>query len=303
MRKVATATAKSSGPGKRLWVRMLIGFCITAFTLHPVELRSFTVGRPELFLKTGQPYSVPFRAGEKLVYEVNWKPLFLTPLLRAGELSLVIQESKYLRKDAFRISAWAISNISFLRIAGIKVDNYFESTIDRNSFRSYRILKQIRQGKRKRDIEILFDYKLNRTLVRETDVALTPPRQIRDNIIDGIPGPLSDILSVFYVARLRILKAGDRFLVYVSDNGKHREVQVKVEKPEKVETSIGSFEALKISTEGGFWGRERNFRVWYSQDSLRVPVKFEADARVGKVVGQLIQIETEQFSRGLIETE
>ena len=196
-----------------------------------------------------------------------------------------------------------ISNISFFRIAGIEVDNYFESTIDRNSFRSYRILKKIRQGKRKRDIEILFDYKLDRTLVRETDVALSPPRQIRDDIIDGIPGPLSDILSVFYVARLRVLKAGDRYLVYVSDNGKHREVQVKVEEPEKVETSIGSFEALKISTEGGFWGRERNFRVWYSQDSLRVPVKFEADARVGKVVGQLIQIETEQFSRGLIETE
>ena len=286
-----------------VFVFMRLLFSITVLAAPTAELKSSRGACPEPFLEDGLPYRVPFQPGEKLVYEVNWQPLFLVPAFRAGELLLTIEESMYLHKDTFHISARAISNFSFLRLGGIKINNYFESTIDRNRFYSYRILKRIRQGKRKRDIEILFDYTLDQTRVRETDVALSPPKQIRDDIINGIPGPLNDILSVFYVARLRILKAGGRYLVYLSDNGKHREVQVNVGKPEKVETSIGPFQAIQVSTEGGVLGGGGDFRVWYSQDSLRVPVKFEAVARVGKIYGQLVQLETTQLSKGVIETD
>lgn len=286
---------------RRYFFSFLLGLA-AAVGAPAVSPAASVAPRPELFLREGQSYSIPFRPGEKLVYEVNWKPLFVTPAFKAGEISLNIQESSYRRRNTFRISAWAISSGSLPKIAGMEARDYFESTIDRESFRSYRILKKTRRGKRKRDVEIRFDYHLKRTEVRETDVGIDPPKLIRDEIIFGIPGPLSDILSVFYVGRLRVLKAGDQYLVYLSDNGKHRQVQVKVENKESVQTPIGDFPALKVSTAGGFFRGGGDFRIWYSEDELRLPVKFEADARLGKLYGQLIQLQTGGTIRGLIET-
>ncbi len=45
-----------------------------------------------------QHHSVPFQEGEKLRYEVNWKPLFLTPAFRAGELIFSIHQSEYKKR-------------------------------------------------------------------------------------------------------------------------------------------------------------------------------------------------------------
>ena len=265
-------------------------------------LASGVAAHPELILKDGQSYSAPFHSGEKLVYDVHWKPLFVTPAFKAGEISLDIQKSRYGRKDTFTISAWAISNGSLPRIAGIDVSSYFESMIDRENFRSYRVLKKSRRGKRKRNVEILFDYHLDRTVVREVDLAFNPPNLIRDEVISGIPGPLSDVLSIFYVARLRVMKIGDQYSAHLSDSGKHRKIQVRVEKRENVQTRIGEFQSLKVATEGGFFRGGGDFRVWYSEDSLRVPVKFEAEAKFGKLYGQIIQLQAEGTVRGLIKT-
>lgn len=258
--------------------------------------------RIEPLLRDGVAYSVPFAAGERLVYEVNWKPFFFIPAFKAGELSLQVEQSRYQQKDAYKLSAWALSSGALPGIAGLSIRNYFESIIDRENFRSYRLFKQTRQGERKRDMEILFDYKLDRTRLYEVDAAVEPPQEIRDETIPGIPGPLNDVLSVFYVARLRDISVGDRYLIYLSDNGKHEQVQVRVERKEKVHTPIGQFDALKITTVGGLFKGGGDFRIWYSEDDWRVPVKFEADVRFGKVYGQLIRMQTQGISRGRIRT-
>lgn len=256
----------------------------------------------EPLLREGLTYSIPFQPGETLVYEVNWKPVFFFPAFKVGELNLDVKKSTYREKEAFKISALAVSNGALSRVAGLDVRDYFESIIDGESFRSYRVLKQTREGDRKRDVEILFNYNLDQTHVLETDVGLNPPKKIRDEIISGIPGPLTDILSVFYVARLRNLEVGDNYVIYLSDNGKHEKVQVKVQKKEKIGTPIGRFETLKITTVGGLFREGGDFRIWYSQDNLRVPVRFEADVNFGKVYGHLLQMQTEGMVRGRVKT-
>lgn len=281
----------SAARGKRWWGLLGLTAAISAS------------GPNQPLLKEGLSFSsVPFRPGEHLVYEVNWKPLFFAPAFKAGELSMDIEKSRYLQKDAFKISAWAISNGALPRVAGLEVRNYFESIIDKSNFRSYRMLKRTRQGNRKRDVEVMFDYSTGQVRVRETDVGAEPPEELRNEVLSGIPGPLTDILSVFYVARLRDMTVGDQYLIYLSDNGKHRAVQVYVERKEKVRTGLGQFNTVKITTQGGLFSGGGDFRVWYSQDGLRLPVKFEADVRFGKVYGQIIQLQTEGLSRGLIRT-
>jgi hypothetical protein len=247
-------------------------------------------------------YSVPFQEGEKLRYEVNWKPLFLTPAFKAGELTFSIRQSQYKKHPTYTISAQAFSDGLLSSIAGLKVRDYFESNIDRETFRSYRLLRQVRQRKRKRDLEVVFDYDGDSILVHETNLAADPPVEVHKKI-DGIPGPIADILSVFYVARLHSLEPGQDYQVHLSERGEAKQIRLQVQTREKVQTEIGKFDSVRVSTVGGLFRNGGDFRIWYSTDPLRFPVQFEADVKFGKVYGKVIGLETPRESRSVIRID
>lgn len=256
-----------------------------------------------LFDPSADPVVVPFQSGEKLAYRVHWQPVFATPAFHVGELVLQVEDSRYRGRESYRIIAHASSRGLLSSVAGFEVRNYFESAIDLQDLRSYRVLKKIRQGKRQRDIETIFDYQEPSIWVRVVDRAKDPPRELRRETVKGSTSPLTDILSVFYVMRVHRLKKGTEYQVPLSDNGKLYKMRVLVTEQEKVTTPIGFFETLELNTKGGFFKRGGSFRIWYSQDPLRVPVKFEADVRVGKVYGDLIHLEAPGLSQGLIPSE
>jgi hypothetical protein len=246
---------------------------------------------------------LPFEVGEELTYEVNWKPLFFFPAFKAGEIKLAIQESELGGVETFRIRGWATSEGALARVAGFQVNNYFESDIDRYNFRSYRSLQQTRQGERERDLLLRFNYQTNQTFVHETDPAADPPREIRKSTRKGIPAPAIDVLSVFYVARLRTIQPGDRFIVHLNQTGTFRNVQVIAEGYEEVRTPVGNFSSIKISTKGGLFRDGGDFRIWYSLDQQKVPTRFEADVKFGKVYGDLIRFKSSQLTRSRLKTE
>ena len=222
------------------------------------------------------------------------------PAFKAGELSFSIEKSEYLNRPTYTISARAQSEGLLSSVAGMEIRDYFESTVDRLDFRSYRLFRQVRQTKRRRDLEVLFDYDCDCTRIRETNLEVEPAEQLRDDRIDKLPGPVADILSVFYAARLRSMKAGQTYFTHLSEGGKPRQVNFKVEGKEEVLTELGPFEAVKITTVGGLLRGGGDFRIWFSTNSLRVPVKFEADAKIGKVYGKIIGLETPREIRSVI---
>ncbi|MDA2931422.1 DUF3108 domain-containing protein, partial [Acidobacteria bacterium AH-259-O06] len=134
----------------------------------------------------------------------------------------------------------------------------------------------------------------------EINVEVDPPKEIRNDKFEEIPGPITDVVSVFYVARLRFMKPGDEYLIHLSGGGKVKQVQLQVQEREKVKTEIGAFDSIRISTVGGLFRDGGDFRIWYSTDHLRIPVKFAADAKVGTVYGKIIRLETPRMSRSVI---
>ncbi|MFQ5737639.1 MAG: DUF3108 domain-containing protein [Acidobacteriota bacterium] len=254
-----------------------------------------------LLLETEKQYkSIPFREGEQLRFEINWKPLFLLPAFKAGELSLRVDKTRYHRNESYTISAQTLSEGMLKEVAGQDIRDYFESTIDGRSFRSYRFLHRKRQNERKRDLEVEMDYSGNRTLIREVDLASQPPQELRNESVSGLPAAVVDTLSVFYVARLRAMEPGDEYLMHLSDEGKIKDVVIRVEEAEEIKIALGRYETIKISTKGGIFKGGGNFRIWYTRDERRLPVKFEADVQFGKVYGQLTQLETPRLTKGLI---
>ena len=248
------------------------------------------------------PSQVPFQETESLRYEVHWKPLFLLPAFKAGEVSFSIRESAYHQKPTYTISAWAVSEGPLTTVAGLKIKSYFESKVDRNDFRSYRLLRKTHQNKKQRYLEVFFDYDDESTRILEINLETDPPKNIRDQTIEGIPGPVADILSVFYLARLRALQPGEKYFVHFSESGKIKPVHVVVQQQEKVSTDIGVFDSVKISTVGGLFKGGGDFRIWYSTDQFRLPVQFEADVRFGKIYGKIIRLESPRRIRGIFRT-
>ena len=277
-------------------------FILVPFVFLALVLVAAPEKAPLELLGKKQHHSVPFQEGEKLRYEVNWKPLFLTPAFKAGELTFSIHQSEYKKRPTYTISASAFSDGLLSSIVGLKVRDYFESNIDRETFRSYRLLRRVRQNKRKRDMEVVFDYDRDAILVHETNLATDPPEEVHKKI-DGIPGPIADILSIFYVARLHPLEPGQEYQVHLSERGEAKQVRLQVQTREKVQTEIGEFNSVRVSTVGGLFRNGGDFRIWYSTDPLRFPVQFEADVKFGKLYGKLIGLETPQESRSVIRID
>ncbi len=246
---------------------------------------------------------VPFQQGEEVRYEINWKPLFLFPSFKAGEVRLTIEKTEYAGRDAYKISAWAASDGLLKSVAGLDVKDYFESTIDGGNFRSQRFFQQTRQNSRQRDLEVTIDYSAGQAHVKEFDVSADPPRQLRNEVRGGIPSAVVDTLSVFYAVRLRQLKPGDQYVVHLSDNGKIQDVKLEVVSKQRLQTGLGRFETFLITTRGGVFNQGGDFRIWYTRDDLRVPVRFEADVKFGKVFGELIQLTTPQLVKSRVRVD
>ena len=253
----------------------------------------------ENFFAGELPSQVPFQETESLRFEVNWKPLFLMPAFKAGEVSFSIRQSAYQQKPTYTISAWAISEGPLTSMIGLKIKNYFESTVDRNDFRSYRLLRKTHQNKKQRYLEVFFDYDDKFTRIHEINLETDPPKNIRDQTIAGIPGPIADVLSVFYLARLRALQPGEKYFIHFSESGKIKPVQVVVQQQERVSTDIGVFDSVRLSTVGGLFKGGGDFQIWYSTDEYRLPVQFEADVRYGKVYGKITRLESPRRIRGI----
>jgi hypothetical protein len=280
----------------------LLVFLVPALLMVPEGGRASEKLPPALLGVPGD-YSVPFREGESLRYEINWKPIFLIPAFKAGELALSIKDSRYNDRPVYTISGAASSAGLLDSVSALRVRDRFESSIDHETFQSYRLLRQTRRNERKRDLEVLFDYPNDSILLHEWNTEVEPPLEIRNEETQGIPGPVSDILSIFYVARLRSLRPGDSYLIHLNDRGKIKPVTIQVQAKEQVLTDIGSFDSVRISTVGGLFSNGGDLLIWYSTGPLRIPVQFEADVKLGKVYGRIIGLETPQMTRSVIQID
>ncbi|HSR51108.1 MAG TPA: DUF3108 domain-containing protein [Acidobacteriota bacterium] len=235
----------------------------------------------------------PFVDGEELTYSIYWKPPALLKWLvgdvKAGEVRVRVEKDELDQRPVWKLTAKAVTT-GFVRKRILEVDDHFESVIDRDDYRSYRLSKTIREGdKTRKDVVSRFQYAEDQVHVRKTDLKHDPPKT-EVKTFEGIPGPLADVVSVFYVARLRSLSPGDRYRIHLADESEPHEVQVKVLEREETETPLDEYDSVRISTVGAFFNEGGGFLIWYSTDDRRLPLRFQADAKIGKVYGELTGI-------------
>ena len=245
--------------------------------------------------------AVPFAVGERLLYSVKWDPpwyLFFLPSMEAGQIDLhLLGETEYKGKKALKISFQVHSSGSLAKMAGLKIDDDFVFFTEPNTFCTLGLSKKIREGKRKRQIDVDYIRDAGQLHIREFDESVEPPQLKKDETKNDIPACVQDPLSAVYFFRLSQLqeKHAQNFLVGHDDRIK--EITARVEKHEIVETPAGRFPAWRVtvaSLMGGLFKEGGQFKIWVSADEKKMPVQFEFKVRMGRVLGKLVRQQNEQ---------
>jgi hypothetical protein len=235
-----------------------------------------------------------FPAGETLVYEVEWEPppwAFFIPPITAGEITFHFDEQVvHGALPTQRFTAKAVSSGFFPSLTGISVNDSFESVVEIEKFCSLQMTKKLREGKKQRDIFLTFDSRSRKSHYEAFDVSKSPKIQLKNEELNDVPECVQDILSAIYFVRLQEMKPELQFPITIGDDGRIKEIQIKVLKAESVDVLGRKNAALKLEAKsvfGGLLKESGTFYVWVSDDAYKVPLKFEAKIKLGKVSGSL----------------
>jgi hypothetical protein len=238
-------------------------------------------------------------AGERLVYEVRWDPpwyFFFLPTMKAGQIEIMLQEEAGGEKDnRVKIVFEARSSGTLAKMSGIKVEDTFIFIAEPKTLCSLKASKKIREGKRKRQIDVEYFRDKNQLHIREVDEAVVPPKVKKDQVKNKIPSCVYDPFSAIYLLRSSELEPKQVRTFLIGFDDRVNKIESRVEGEDTVKTPAGKFPAWQISTTslvGGLFKGGGQFSLWLSSDEKKIPVQFEAKVKLGRVLGKLTEYES-----------
>ncbi len=213
--------------------------------------------------------------------------------MEAGSVEINLIPGVYFQdKKVFRITFSARSSGTLSKLTGFKVDDYYEFLTDPETFCTSWVTKKELEGKRKREIEVVYLPETRQLHIRDVDLAVSPPVVKKDTYIESVPPCVQDVFSAVYSLRTREISSDTRIRAMVGDNDRFKELESRVEKREILETPSGRYDTWRLNTislMGGLFRQGGQFKIWLTADARKVPVQFEAKVSLGKVTGRLIQ--------------
>jgi hypothetical protein len=224
----------------------------------------------------------PFTAGETLTFDVMWT------VFRAGEVTATIRSGSEGNRDTYEVTATAHSE-GFVSLL-FNVDNVFRATSSPQTLCSEGIVKKVSEGRRHKDTQIAFDYARKLALLDERD--LNQPQAPPKHAEYDIPPCVEDVVTAFYYLRRQRLDIGHTIELPVNDGSKTQRVVVEVQAREKVQTPLGTFDALRVEPKvfNGLLKRKGRMLIWLSADERHLPLRIKAMITAGSITGTLRSI-------------
>ena len=233
---------------------------------------------PRLAVPSHGSPSAHFKVGERLTYTLNWG------VISAGNAVLEIAERQTLAgRSVVKLVHTARSN-EFISTF-YPVNNRVESLLDEEAGYPHRLLFKRREGRRKNDIEVVFDQTAHRATVTRDGSTETME----------VPPGVQDTLSVVYFARaLSTLAVGSSTIIYVNHDKKNYRLELRIEGTEHLKGPLGEFDTIRILAIMPFKGlflNEGNIRIWVTNDAARIPVLMKSKVIVGSISAMLTRVE------------
>ena len=178
-------------------------------------------------------------------------------------------------------------------IAQAKTDGIAKVFEIREHFVSYwDVPSQLPRGSHLEALEV-GDHHVDRTHYDREQGKVTVERtrkgKARSKVVE-VPHDVHDFASAIMWLRLQPLAVGDVYEIPVFTGSKTFTMRAEVANAESVKTRLGQQETLRVDVHLGFedeFKTKKPSRIWFSADSLRIPVKLAADFAVGGVTATL----------------
>ena len=213
----------------------------------------------------------PFNVGDHFHYDIKWG------FLKVGEAEMLVEavgpeEPGDLRFVLLvRTTSWADT---FYRVR-----NRIESTTDATIAKSLHYTKDQREGSRKRDVVVTFDWDKKEAQYSNFGEKL-PPVPIDEQCHDPF--------SVLFAYRLKEFVLGENIQIPVTDGKKSIVSDITVVEREAVKVKAGRFDCVRVRPDikdlGGVFSKSKDssMDLWFSDDKHKLIVKMSSSVSVGK---------------------
>jgi hypothetical protein len=221
----------------------------------------------------------PFSTGERVGMRITYAHLL------AGRAALFVRAGRRGERDVTEFVAEANSAGFFAWLLRFRVRDRTVAAWDPASGCSVAIEKHLNEGRHHREQVVAFD--------PATGTAAVQDSSIRETRFDVGTCPL-DVLSAFYVTRLRGVSEATPLELPVFDNGRRYTLGVRFLGREKLDlpaplghgTPTLIVEPQLLSGTGLFVKSGR-LKIWLTDDARRIPVRLRAKVAIGSVSADL----------------
>lgn len=229
-------------------------------------------------LSFGQEAKKTFGDGEFFRFRVHYG------ILTAGYAKLNVEATDYKGQPVYHIKGEGrtrgVSRVFF------KVDDYYETYIDRETDKPYHFIRDINEGGYTKDIVMDFDHSNLTVLVND--------KKHKTEEIFSIEENTQDLLSSFYYLRNQIdseaLEEGEFMNVNLFFDKENYTMRLKFLGREVLRTPFGKIPALIFRPyvqSGRVFKEQESLTIWVSDDANKIPLLVKAELAVGSLKATL----------------
>ncbi|MFZ0663453.1 MAG: DUF3108 domain-containing protein [Acidobacteriaceae bacterium] len=227
-------------------------------------------------LRPPQP-GFSFPAKQTLNYTVDWR------VFPAGVVAFHQVADGNLERVSVTADTVGAVNLLF------RVTDRFQSSFNRSTGCSESFSKQLVEGRRRVNSEMVFNYAQNKAVNAQKNLVSKIDK--REEV--PIPPCVTDSLSAIFYAASQPMTVGQSFQFPLADATRTVAVTMKVEGHEEIKTPAGTFQTVRVEpTAGAGVVKNRgNIWIWYTDDARHIPVQMRARLFWGTITFRLTSIE------------
>jgi len=221
-----------------------------------------------------------YEGGEWFKFRVHYG--FVT----AGYATLQVTDEVLGGKEVFHVKGYG--KTTGLSRAFFKVEDDYQSYIDKETNLPQRFIRNIDEGGHTKDIQIDFNH--------ETGKALVNNKKHKTKEWVDFPKDAQDMVSAFYYLRNRLdvstIKEGETVDMNMFFDKENYKFRMKFLGREVVRTKFGKIPTLKFRPyvqSGRVFKEKESLTVWVTDDDNRMPVLIKADLAVGSLKASLTE--------------
>lgn len=224
-----------------------------------------------------------YKPGERLTYSIKYGPVTAvnTEILVAGDTTIRGRDCYHIQYKARTVPVFDTF---------FKVDDKYDSYIDKSGQFPMKFTRRIREGSYKADGDLEFFHE--RGLVMSQ----------RHGKLYPIDPFTHDVLSAYFFVRtmdLRKYKKGDIITLKNFVKDKVHTLSVKFHGYDLIETELGAFRTIMLeplATDAGLFKSDGKIMIWLTDDENKIPLRIAIKVAVGSLKAEITSIQNNRHT-------